>query len=167
MNNWEKITEEDYKKIWGWFYKEFSFNPSTSLEEWPSIRTIKPNIKIDITNLWGNNYNEIIWDDFLQKAIEAFIQITNPEEKIFALDWHHECFYINPRELTPAILNDDESSIPIISFIPDGDYYIFITKDFENVWFGHPWEKTVTIIGSKLINAFNNNLPLLVQKAKT
>ena len=167
MNNWEKLTEEDNNKTWNWFYKEFSFNPSTNPKDWPSIKSIKPKIKIDILNLWGNAYNETIWNNFLQKAIEAFVNVTNPGEKIFALDWHHECFYVDPRELTPTILTDSESSNTVISFIPDGDYYIFITKDFENVWFGHPWEKTVTIIGSKLINAFKNNLPLLVQKAKT
>jgi hypothetical protein len=167
MNNWKKLTEAQNNKIWDWFYKEFLFNPSTNPENWPSIKTSKPSIKIDITNLWGDNYNETIWNDFLQKAIEAFINVTNFGEQIFALDWHHECFYIDPRELTPEMLTDDESSNTVISFIPDGDYYIFITKDFENVWFGHPWENNVTIIGSRLINAFNNNPPLLVLKSKT
>lgn len=164
MRNWKKLTEEDTDITWRWFYKEFSFNPSISPKDWPSIKTDKPNIKFDITNLWGDTYNETIWDDFLQKAIKAFINITNPGEKIFALDWQHECFYVDPRELTPAILNDYESSIPVISFIPDGDYYIFTTRDFENVWFGHPWEKSITIIGNKLISVFNNNLPLFCKK---
>ena len=164
MYNWKKLTDEDNKIVWDWFYKEFSFNPSTNPKDWPSIRTDRPTIKIDITSLWGETYDEVMWDDFLQKAIEAFTKITNTGEEIFGLDWHHECFYINPRELTPSILDDYESSIPIISFIPDGDYYIFITKDFENVWFGHPWENTITIVGDKLITAFNNNLPLLYKK---
>jgi hypothetical protein len=42
---------------------------------------------------------------------------------------------------------DNNSVLPLISFIPDGEYYIFISKDHQNVWFGHPWEKTVTLIG--------------------
>ena len=54
-----------------------------------------------------------------------------------------------------------ESSTPAISFIPDGDYYIFITKDLQNVWFGHPWEKSVTLIGEGLIlAATRNGLPI-------
>lgn len=157
------MTDSDDKIIWDWFYKEFSFNPSTYPKDWPSIKTDRPTLKINITKLWGETYNEAIWNDFLQKGIEAFINITNAGEEIFGLDWHHECFYINPRELTPAILNDYESSIPVISFIPDGDYYIFITKDFENVWFGHPWEKTITIMGNKLISVFNNDPPLFLK----
>ncbi|WP_414648331.1 DUF2716 domain-containing protein [Dinghuibacter sp.] len=35
----------------------------------------------------------------------------------------------------------------------------FITKDRQNVWFGHPWEKTITLIGEKLISAAAVNLP--------
>jgi hypothetical protein len=76
-------------------------------------------------------------------------------DEIIILDWQHECFFANPRQITvDTMLPNDNTSIMVPSFIPDGDYYIFVTKDFENIWFGHPWEKTITIIGDKLIKAY-------------
>jgi hypothetical protein len=52
------------------------------------------------------------------------------------------------------MLPNDQTNSLVPSFVPDGDYYIFLTKDFQNVWFGHPWEKTITLIGDKLIKAY-------------
>jgi hypothetical protein len=56
---------------------------------------------------------------------------------------------------------DNVTNSTVVSFIPDGDYYIFITKDFGNIWFGHPWEKTVTVIGDRLIKAVKARQPFL------
>ena len=156
MINWTPISQNDYDKIWNKFYTDFSFKPSFSSTDWPSIKTDKPNIKVNIADLWGDTYDETKWASLVQKGITSFVRITDPENEIIVLDWQHECFYINPRQITAdTMLPDDKTNSMVPSFVPDGDYYIFITKDFENVWFGHPWEKTITIIGEKLINAYN------------
>lgn len=155
MKNLIPISQEDYDNIWDRFYEDFSFNPSIKPSDWPSIKTDKPNFKFSIADLWGYTYSEAKRISFLKKAIDAFISITNPGDEIIVLDWNHECFYSDPRKMTTSMMiPDDNSSIMIPSFIPDGDYYIFITKDFKNIWFGHPWEKTITIIGERLINAY-------------
>ena len=151
MKNWKTLSENDYDYVWSRFYEYFEFDPSITERDWPSIQMDKPFIKFSIKKLWGDSYNEVINKDFIQKAIDAFVEITKQEEEIFALDWQHECFYVNPRQLSPSIMTDMETSVPVISFIPNGDYYVFMTNDFENVWFGHPWEKTITIIGTKQI----------------
>jgi hypothetical protein len=166
MKYWIRLSESDYDKIWDKFYADFSFKPSTYSKDWPSIKTEKPTLKFDISHLWGDSYNETIYDDFIKKAIDAFVEIANQEDQIFALDWQHECFYLDPRQLKLADMEENESSIRIVSFIPNGDYYIFITEDFENIWFGHPWEKTITIIGNRLIDAFNKNKPLYLLNEK-
>ena len=163
MKVWEELSKTVYNQVWDRFYKEFNFRPSVHEEDWPSIHTDKPLLKLGIESLLGVTYSESINADLIQKAIDAFVEISKKGDKIFALDWQHECFYIDPRQLTPEIIVDNESDTPAISFIPDGDYYIFLTKDFENIWFGHPWEKTITIIGSELISAFNKNRPLFIK----
>jgi len=162
MKHWKTLSQNDYNIIWDKFYKDFSFKPSINPESFPSIKTDKPIMKFSISKLFGKTYNEEITKDFVQKGIDAFVEITNKGEYIIALEWQSECFYIDPRQLIPETMLDDESSSSIVSFIPDGDYYIFITKDFENIWFGHPWEKTITIIGNKLIDAFKSNKPLFL-----
>jgi hypothetical protein len=89
----------------------------------------------------------------MKKAIDTFITITHKGDTIYAFDWQHEGFHYDPRELRVDGLLDSESSINVISFIPDGDYYIFITKNLQNNWFGHPWERSITLIGETLISA--------------
>ena len=156
MTKWIPIPQNDCDKIWGKFYKDFFFKPSIYTSDWPSIKTDKPNIKIDIAYLWDNTYDESNWISIINKGINSFISISNLEEEIIVLDWQHQCFYVNPKNIKgDTMLPDENTSIMFPSFIPDGEYYIFITKDFENIWFGHPWEKTITIIGDKLIKAYN------------
>ena len=153
MKDWSAIPEIDYNRIWDKFDLDFSFTPSVDSKDWPSIKTEKPFLKFTISDLG----NENLLSDFIKKAIDAFIGITNEDEQIIALDWQHECFYINPGKIKVPDMLDFST----ISFIPNGDYYIFLTNDFENVWFGHPWEKSITVIGDRLINAFNRDKLLL------
>lgn len=154
MLNWSRIPQNDCDKIWHKFYTDFSFKPSSCQADWPSIRTSKPNVKLKITDMWSGAYDETKWLSLIQKGINSFCKIVDSEEEIIVLDWQHECYYINPRKIdVRTMLPTHNTSGQKPSFIPDGEYYIFITKDFENVWFGHPWEKTITIIGDKLIHA--------------
>lgn len=147
------LNAQEYKDIWDWVYKELSFRPSVYARDWPSIRTKMPFRKFSTDFLWGERYDHGSQAGFMRKAIDTFISITEEGEVIYALDWQHEGFYYDPRELRVDGLLDNESSIPVISFIPDGDYYIFITKNLQNVWFGHPWERSITLIGETLISA--------------
>jgi len=48
-------------------------------------------------------------------------------------------------------MDRDEFGEWVIPILPNGDYYIFLTKDFRNVWFGHAWEETITLIGHDLV----------------
>lgn len=112
-------------------------------------------IKVSITDLWDQTYDEAKWLSLINKGINSFVSITKPLDEIIVLDWQHECFYINPRLIAAEVmLPNDKTTNSSPSFVPEGDYYIFITKNFENVWFGHPWEKTITIVGDKLIEAY-------------
>ena len=153
------LTDVEQNEVWDRFFRELSFRPSVRSIDWPSIKTDREIHTFSISDFWKNKYDEAIQINFLQKAIDAFVDITEPEEPIYALDWQHECFYLDPRKLTPDSMINHQSSIPIVSFIPDGDYYIFITEDFGNIWFGHPWEKTVTVIGDRLIKAVKARQP--------
>jgi hypothetical protein len=161
MQHWTKLTDAEQNEVWGRFFQEFSFRPSVRSVDWPSITTEREIHIFSIDGFWENKYDEASQINFLQKAIDAFVDITEPGELVFALDWQHEGFYIDPRKLTPGLMIDYATSSTVVSFLPDGDYYIFIAKDFKNIWFGHPWEKTVTVIGDKLIKAIKARQPFL------
>lgn len=51
-------------------------------------------------------------------------------ELIYALDWCHQSYKFDLR-----LINNGEWAIPAFS---DGDYYIFLTQDLKNGFFGHP-----------------------------
>lgn len=124
-------------------------------------------MKINIKDLFGETYNEVAWDDFEAKAISAFKKITNDEDYVYALDWQHECYFVNMNRFDEFRIDLESKYNHYISFIPNGDYYIFITKDLKNIWFGHPWEKTVTLFGIDLINAFQRSEPLFLKKSSS
>ncbi|MFX3640069.1 MAG: DUF2716 domain-containing protein [Candidatus Pristimantibacillus sp.] len=50
----------------------------------------------------------------------------------------------------------------IISIYPDGDYHFFIARDFSWGILGHPWEKTITIYGEKLISYLLKDEPRML-----
>ena len=144
MNNWRIIDTNEYNLVWDKFYKLFKFKPSVT--EFPAVVSTLPQIKFDISKLYTNN--KFILNELEQMALTLFINISKPSERLYALDWQHECYDFDPR-LEMERNQFDEWIVPIF---PNGDYYIFLTKDFKNLWFGHPWEMTITLIGSEITN---------------
>src|ERR1700733_4201629 len=146
------LNKEEYDNIWDWFYKEFSFTPSVYEKDWPTIRTTRPHRKFSTDYLWQDEKNIPIHQQFIGRAIRTFVEITPPGESVYALDWQHDAFYYDLREMTVDDFIKNGKTIRT-SFIPDGEYFIFMTKDLQHIWFGHPWEQSVTLIGDNLIAA--------------
>ncbi len=141
--NFQVLSNEEYNIVWDKFYTEFSFKPSINI--WPSIQTNKRQLKLNISKIFGETFSEEKWNRFNELGELVLIEIVEPNGRIYALDWQHECFDFDPRK---GLWEKDINSPPLI---PDGDYYIFLNKDFSNVWFGHPWEMSVTLIGDKIV----------------
>jgi hypothetical protein len=121
----------------------------------------EPPNRFTIQAVWDN---DALLQDLEIKGLDSFIEITQPEESILALNWHHACYRFNPRLHQ---VNPKADGIFKIPFYSNGDYYIFLTEDFENVWFGHPWQETITLIGQRLIEAANHHLPLAFTNQST
>ena len=145
MSNFKPLNEQDETRVWERFYQIFQFHPSTT--SFPGIKTEKPHLRLDISKYI---INEKPGNELETIALKLFATITKPGERLYALDWQHECYDFDPR-MTMERNEFDEWLIPII---PKGDYYIFLDKDFENVWFGHPWEQTITLIGLAMVHGW-------------
>lgn len=100
-------------------------------------------------------------DELVDMANETirniFILITNENQRIYALDWHHSAFLYDPRNIEEqkSFWVENKSGkyfADFPSFIPDGDYYFFIEENFEFGYLGHPWREEVWIWGDALIN---------------
>jgi len=142
MNNWQRLNEKETGHAWDNFYRLFDFFPS--IDKFPGIRTSLPQIKYSITKYYST---ETSFSNLENVALVLFNSITNPGERLYALDWQHDCYDFDPR----GEMERDEFEEYIIPIFPNGDYYIFLTKDFKNVWFGHPWEQTITLIGHDIV----------------
>ena len=78
--------------------------------------------------------------------------MSPPAERVIALDWQHQGYYFRPERF--------EGHWEIPPF-PDGDYYIFLSEDMTEGWFGHPWEQTICVFGSRAVYSLALGLPKL------
>lgn len=72
---------------------------------------------------------------------------TAPEETLLNLDWHHDCYRISPH----ALAGKHRPGCPA-SMMPDGDYNIHVAEGFRYDTFGHPWENTICMFGTSLLD---------------
>jgi hypothetical protein len=158
MKNWVPFSDQEYDQIWHRIYIDFKFEPSIS--NFPSFQVQHPFITYDISDYFGDSTDLDAYDDLEEKALDAFKESTLVEEYILALDWQHECFWVNPR----LEFERDEFGEWTIPIFPNGDYYFFIQKDFKWGYLGHPWERSITIFGKELINAFDKYKPSMFRK---
>ena len=142
--NWAKLSKKKYDEVWDRFYSDFDFKPS--INSWPSVESKLPTLKLDIREIFRENYPNPYLVRFCELGQELLIDISKPNKRLYALDWQHECYEFDPK------LGMSESELFTPSLVPDGDYYIFLSKDFSNVWFGHPWEQAITLIGEDVVN---------------
>ena len=158
MKNWIPFSDQEYDQIWERIDRDFKFKPSIS--NFPSFHAPHPFITYDISDYFGDSADFNIYDDLEEKALDSFKEITLIDEYIMALDWQHECYWVNPR----LQFKKDEFGEWTIPIFPNGDYYFFIQKDFKWGYLGHPWEKSITIFGKELINIFENHKPRMFRK---
>jgi len=158
MRNWVPFSAQEYDQIWDRIYRDFKFEPSIS--KFPSFQVPHPFVTYDISNCFGDSVDLDAYDDLEEKAIDAFKETTSVDEYILALDLHHECYRVNPH----LEFEKDEFGEWTIPIFPNGDYYFFIQKDFKWGYLGHPWERSITIFGEELINAFDKHKPRMFRK---
>jgi len=155
MSAWEPLTQSEYDAVWDNFYEQFNFKPTVYPNEFPSIKEPVGSVTYQFEYPSAENEDNVI-DDVNQKGLIAFQKLVLPDEAIYALDWQHDCYWFYPHS------SFNEWRIPIF---PDGDYSIFLTKDFSFGIFGHPWEQTFCVWGDKLLAELQRNKPFLFEKA--
>ncbi|MBY0214567.1 DUF2716 domain-containing protein [Priestia aryabhattai] len=159
MKSWVSFNDKEYKQIWKKVYKNFKFKPS--IAKFPSFKVPYPFITYDISDYFGESLPGVdTYDDLEEKALLAFKENTLAEEYILALNWQHDCYWVNPR----LKFERDEFGEWTIPIFPDGDYYFFIQKDFKWGFLGHPWEQSITIFGKDLISTFDKHKPIMFRE---
>lgn len=148
----EELNAPEYERVWDRVYAELSFRPSVHRENWPGIKEPIPSITYDISRADPHSHSLY---EFNHRLAAAFRQCINTNERLYALDWQHPCYWFDPNKLAePA-----DPSQWKISPLPDGDYSIFLAADFRWGIFGHPWEQTMCIFGDLLLRAVSMKPP--------
>jgi len=160
METWIPLTEKEDNIVWKQF-KQFRFKPSTSSSRW--IRPFKlsaPFITYDLSHIWNEVWNDRYYDELEEKVLHCFRSCTSLNEYIYALDPYHECYWFNPH----LEVKRNEFNEWTISFLPDGDYYFFLPKDFRWGFLGYPWEKSISIFGEDLLRSFKDSKPTIFEQ---
>ncbi|WP_338780077.1 DUF2716 domain-containing protein [Metabacillus sp. FJAT-52054] len=158
MKNWIPFSDKDYNQAWDRIDKDLKFKPSIS--DFPSFKMPHPFITYDISDFFGDSADLALYDDLEEKLLDVLKENTLENEYIMALDWQHDCYWVNPH----LEFEKDEFGEWAIPIFPNGDYYFFIQKDFKWGYLGHPWEKSITVFGKELINAFDKHKPRMFRK---
>jgi len=161
MKEWEVLSDEEYKLVWGNIYDTFKFNPKfeETINEKEFLELPKP-FKVYDMHLFTNYLKDdsvVIDDDYynnFNKLItDIFINCMGTDEFLYVLDWQHSSFRYNPKseDKMPRFLETEEYNIYFPDFYPDGDYYLFVAKDLSWGYFTHPWKQELWIFGEMLL----------------
>ena len=146
-----------YNAVWDRFEEAFQFRPG----EQPGIVEPVPSLTYSISAGYGSDEaHQNLVSDLHVKMLSAFRRCTQPEQRLYALDWQHVGFWLYPHE---PFLGEAMSGWQVPVF-PDGDYYIFLSEDFSFGTFGHPWEESLCVFGQSLLNALQTDEPELFNR---
>jgi hypothetical protein len=159
MNAWIELLESEYNAVWDRFESQFAFRPSVKENDWPAIQEPTPSITYRISNIFhqGERHYKSLNSSLMDSFLKCFKSLTNEDDWIYALDWQHPGYKFWPHRRF-SLDDYGEWKVPIL---PNGDYYIFLEREFEFGVFGHPWEQTMCVFGERLLSLLNENKPLL------
>lgn len=152
MTAWNAVPDADYDRYWSRFYETFDFRPGVKPETWPAIREPTPSLTFDIS--FADHARRVSAIDAINaEALRAFVWALPADTEMIVLDWQHAAHYFTPTE--QAFSESREWPVPVF---PNGDYFIFLTKDFREGTFGHPWEETLCVLGERMVNSLGRSL---------
>jgi Uma2 family endonuclease len=176
---WQFMTDEVSDTAWNFVYGKLQFKPNIDTTK-PAFYEPKPSITYSVGHMydvkwdkWKKNPN--LNKDLNKKFLQIFRSLLKPGEMLYALEWHSHNYLFQPHERlrnTKVRLwvarykrkrqktwsSQQDWRIPIFM---DGEYHIFLATDFSFGLFGHPWEETICVFGQPLLDALEENKPLL------
>jgi hypothetical protein len=141
---WTEPQEAEYDEYWATFYSQFEFRAGVSPDVWPAIKETTPSVTFDLSVIEDGPRRGAAYDAINAETLRAFVWALPPEELV-VLDWQHPAYRFRPG--VQALAWRAEWRVPVY---PNGDYCAFLTPDFTEGTFGHPWEQTLCVIGEQL-----------------
>lgn len=161
MDGWIELDDPEYDQIWDRFQEQLRFRPSIERRHWPGIAEPTPSATWSVAGIWGEGRDTTrLAHDLAERALAALQSVTPRGGWLYALDWQHEAYRLDPH--APFEWDDPDEDWPVPA-LPDGDYRVFVAADLGWGWFGHPWEKTICVWGAELLAVVEAAPPLLFE----
>jgi hypothetical protein len=149
---WTELDRAEYDEYWATLSSRFGFRAGVSPEAWPAIREPLPSVTFDLGVIADGPQRGAAYDAINAEALRAFVWAL-PDAELVVLDWQHPAYRFRPANQALAWRADWR--VPVY---PDGDYFAFLTQDFAEGTFGHPWEQTLCVIGERLCASLGRSL---------
>ncbi|MER5261087.1 DUF2716 domain-containing protein [Actinosynnema sp. NPDC002837] len=128
--------QAEHDEVWRLVDRLLDFRPST--RAFPGITEPPGSVT------WHLNVDEDGLDE-LQSVIVAGLREAGDEE-LYWLDWQHVGYRFEP----DRVGRPGQPPWPGHAY-PDGDYFLYVTRDLRLGTFGHPWEHTLCVFGESLV----------------
>jgi hypothetical protein len=151
-----QLSKEERTEVWDRFHLKFGFDRSAGLRS-PVINDPVPSITFDLGVLAEGLELATAVDAIEAEALRCFVTALFDVETLLVLDWQHPAFEFRPKvEALDTQPKDPVNGYPGV--YPDGDYYAYLTPDFSEGTFGHPWEPSLCVIGPRMIDSPGRSL---------
>lgn len=160
MVNWRALSQIKQERIWSEVNQLIKWMPGSRFHH-----IIPPDpyrvfdISSGMSSKAGHNDVSRVLSDLETSILKAFQSCTGEQDVIYAFDWQHDGYIFSPHQTMPK---DEFGEWPVPVF-PNGDYYFFFYQDFSWGLLGDPWKCTITVFGEELLEAIDNDPPILFQ----
>ena len=150
---WTELGRAGYDDAWARFEGRFGFRAGVTADAWPAIREPVPSLTFDLSVISDGAPRGAAYDAINAEALRAFVWALPDQDELLVLDWQHPSYRFRPA--AQALTWKADWKVPVF---PDGDYFAFVTDDLSQGTFGHPWERTLSVIGDRLCSSLGASL---------
>jgi hypothetical protein len=152
---WEQV---DYETVWTEFEGLYGFRAGTDPARWPAISEPPGSVTFDLSPcVDGSAAAEWARHTVNHAVIWALAGLVG-KAPLVVLDWQHPTYRFWPDRLGFG----EPPFGPGVTPFPDGDYYAFFDETLQTGSFGHPWERSLCIIGPELVDSLGPLLSALL-----
>ena len=161
-----RLDGAEYDGIWDRFDAELHFRLSTHV--FPGVTEPSPSITWSLHALNDDPEGRKL-DRLVDVVQDGLAGCSRAGESLWILDWQHSCYRLRPDlpmtdMFLPGVLEGRSREGWPLSPYPDGDYFIFLAEDLRFGTFGHPWEHSLCVFGTELLEAVEEDVHEVLQR---
>jgi hypothetical protein len=158
-SGWTPIPDAENEELWANFAYRFSFSMNLSGSQRPAIEEPTPFVTWSVSGMRdlyatdSEQFRSIEWRS-RERMLQALVGLKDSFYHMIVLDLNHTGYYFDPNRVIHRGVN--KWPVP---FIPIHNYSLFTDKTFSFGLFGNPWEGSICVFGTALVERFIRNPP--------